>query len=163
MKRSACSTGNSEEDSHDSGAGDAASATPVTESVLSCLKRCSTGLPQKSWGWPTQQPGYESDGIEDHRLDGVPSGNETLGSRRNQGVDLLDKNDLVDGARHNAQVVESLDGQRVGMLEHDARASREMGCEEDTSLKTPRYQKKRHMLSHGKYLIFNVFCFAQRF
>ena len=31
-------------------------------------------------------------------------------------------------------------------------------CEEDTSLKSPLYQKKRHMSSHGKYLIFNVFC-----
>ena len=43
-----------------------------------------------------------------------------MGSRGNQFVDLLDETDLVDDARHNAQVVEPFNGQRVGMLLHDA-------------------------------------------
>ncbi len=30
--------------------------------------------------------------------------------------------------------------------------------EEDTSLKSPLLRKKRHMFSHGKSLMFNVFC-----
>ena len=65
-------------------------------------------------------PGDEAKGIEDHRLDGVPAGDDALGSRRNQFVDLLDETDLVDDARHNTQVVEPFNGQRVGMLLHDA-------------------------------------------
>ena len=36
-------------------------------------------------------------------------------------------------------------------------------CEEDTSLKSPLYQKKRPMSSHDKYLIFNVFSFFSKF
>jgi hypothetical protein len=65
-------------------------------------------------------PGDEAKGIEDHRLDGVPAGDDALGSRRNQFVDLLDETDLVDDAGHNAQVVEPLDCERIGVLEHDA-------------------------------------------
>ena len=83
-------------------------------------KEMLDGLAAEELGMHIQRPGDEPEGIKDHGLDGVPARNEALGSRRNQGVDLLDKADLVDGARHNAQMVKPLDGQRVGVLEHDA-------------------------------------------
>ena len=83
------------------------------------------GLAAEELRMQVERPGDEAEGIEDHRLDGVPAGDDALGNRRNQVVDLLDETDLVDDARHNAQVVEPLDGQRVGVLMHDAGASRE--------------------------------------
>ena len=59
-------------------------------------------LAAEELGMHIQRPGDKAESIEDHRLDGVPAGDEALRNRRNQDVDLLDKTDLVDGARHVA-------------------------------------------------------------
>ena len=50
------------------------------------------------------------------------------------------------------------DGPRLPDLNMTPEPPEKGECEEDTSLKSPLYQKKRPMSSHDKYLIFNVFC-----
>ena len=73
-------------------------------------------------------------------------------------MDPYGRSVTVDGARHNAQVVESLDARGLGCLNMTPEPPEKGECEENTSLKPPLYQKKRPMSSHDKYLIFNVFC-----
>ena len=120
-------------------------------------------LATEKLGMHIQWPGDKAEGIEDHRLDGVPAGDEALRNRRNQGVDLLDETNLIDGARHNAQVVESLDARGLGCLNMTPEPPEKGECEENTSLKPPLYQKKRHMSSHGKRLRFNFFCVSLKY
>ena len=50
------------------------------------------------------------------------------------------------------------DGPRLPDLNMTPEPPEKGECEEDTALKTPLYQKKRHMSSHGKCLRFKLFC-----
>ena len=113
-------------------------------------------LVDEELGMHVAGPGDEPGGIEDHRLDDVPAGDEALGSRRNQCVDLLDKTDLLSVTATMPKWSSRLMARGWGCL-NMMPESRERGCKEDTSFKTQLYQKKSHMSRPDKYLLLNFF------